>query len=252
MPSPLFAAITLGFYSLILYSGCAGQRQTYFAPSSIETLEYYPFQVKGYENTYPKRRIEILPAIDARDFKDTGGVDHDPSQGHPAIGVITDQSAKIEQRLYGPPLDTMVQGAIARAAGEAGLVATQTPLGLKPALAARDADYLLATKITRLWLDRHRGPDNQAGETWFAAAAVGLEVAIYKPPFDVPFWQGESSATYDDPPAPGSGQNPTEDETPIYDQPGQELSVALTRAVAGVFKRESLRVLITQDSAARR
>jgi hypothetical protein len=36
---------------------------------------------------------------------------------------------------------------------------------------------------------------------------------------------------------------------PIYDHPGEVLSVALTRAVAGIFKREALHQLIVQDSS---
>ena len=59
--------------------------------------------------------------------------------------------------------------------------------------------------------------------------------------------QGDSDAAYDDPPLSANTGNP-EDETEIYDQPGQVLSVALTRAVAGIFKRNDLRTLISQDS----
>jgi len=71
-------------------------------------------------------------------------------------------------------------------------------------------------------------------------------VAIYKPPFPVPFWQSSSAAEYNDPPTPAAGARP-EDETEIYDQPGEVLSVALTRAVAGIFRRDDLRTLVLQD-----
>lgn len=223
------------------------QRQIYMEPTSVQTVEYYPFQVKGYQRTYPKRVIVVAAVIDARDFKDVSGVSHEPDNGHPAVGVIRDESGKIDQRLYGPPLEPLVQNAIARAASEAGMMAASTPLPLKQALGARNADYILEAKITRCWVTKHRGPDNQAGPTWFAAADVTLDAAIYKPPFNVPFWQGESAANYSDPPAPAAGAAP-EDETEIYDQPGQVLSVALTRAVAGIFKRDNLHTLIVEDS----
>jgi hypothetical protein len=73
-----------------------------------------------------------------------------------------------------------------------------------------------------------------------------LKVDIYKPPFAIPFWQGVSTDTYNDPPADnGSGMG---DEIPIYAHPGQVLSVALTRAVAGIFKREPLHALVIQDT----
>jgi len=118
---------------------------------------------------------------------------------------------------------------------------------LKRALAERPAEYLVEAKIARFWVDKHRGRDNAAGPTWSASAEVALDVVVYKSPFDVPFWQGESDATYDDPPAPVAGTAP-EDETEIYDDPGQVLSVALTRAAAGIFKRDDLRTLIIEDS----
>ena len=216
-------------------------------PASIETVEYYPFQVKGYENTYPKRRVVVVPALDARDFSDAGGTSHEPYEGHPAIGVVLGRTGKIYQRLYGPPLDPLIEDAIAHAAQEAGMIATAAPLPLKRELAARDCDYVIAAKVTRLWVNKHRGPDTEGGVTWFAAAEVALDVSIYKPPFDVAFWEGESAAVYNDPPPPTPGMS-ADDEMEIYDQPGQVLSVALTRAVAGIFKRDSLHALLVQDS----
>lgn len=223
------------------------QRQIYMRPVSIETVEYYPFQVKGYENTYPARRIVVIPPVDKRDFADVGGVSREPEDGHPAVGVILDQSGKIDQRLYGPPLEELFQSALASAAREAGMVSSTTALGLKPTLDKPGADYVMATEIKRCWVNKHRGPDDPTGATWSAAADVSLAVAIYKPPFSVPFWQGDSVATFDDPPPPTNGGGP-EDDTEIYDQPGQVLSVALTRAVAGIFKRDDLRTLLVQDS----
>lgn len=236
-------------FVILCFAGCSStsQRQVYMRPVSIENVEYYPFQVKGYQNSYPARHIVVIPPIDKRDFKDTGGVGHEPEDGHPAIGVILDQSGKIDQRLYGPPLEELIQNAVSSAGREAGMVSSITALGLKPTLAAPGADYVMATEIRRCWVNKHRGPDDSAGATWSSAADVSLEVAIYKPPFSVPFWQGESLATFNDPPLSTNGGGP-DDDTQIYDQPGQVLSVALTRAVAGIFKRDDLRTLIIQDS----
>jgi hypothetical protein len=226
---------------------CSSANERIEPLTSIQTLQYYPFQVKGYQNSYPKRRVIVLAAIDARDFKDISGASHSPQNGNPAIGVIRDKSGEIVQRLYGPALELLVQQAIAQAAQEAGMVSSSSSLPLKQALFSVQAQYLIAPKIARLWVDKHRGPDNSAGPTWSATAEVALDVEIYKPPFEVPFWQGESEATYDDPPPPAAGTAP-EDETEIYDDPGQVLSVGLTRAAAGIFKRDDLHTLITQDS----
>jgi len=232
---------------LAFISACATTSERMEPLTSTQALQYYPFQVKGYQNTYPKRRVMVLAASDARDFKDISGAAHMPDNGNPAIGVIRDKSGEIIQRLYGPALESLVQQSITQAAQEAGMISSSSDLPLKEALDSRQAQYLITAKIARFWVDKHRGPDDAAGPTWSATAEVALDVIVYKTPFEVPFWQGESDATYDDPPAPVAGIAP-EDETEIYDDPGQVLSVGLTRAVAGIFKRDDLHTLITEDS----
>jgi hypothetical protein len=234
-------------FSLAFISACATTSERIEPLTSVQALQYYPFQVKGYQNTYPKRRVMVLAAADARDFKDTSGVAHLSDNGNPAIGVIRDKSGEIVQRLYGPALEPLVQQSITQAAQEAGMISSSSDIPLNLALSSSQAQYLIAAKIARFWVDKHRGPDNAAGPTWSATAEVALDVVVYKPPFEVPFWQGESDATYDDPPAPVAGIAP-EDETEIYDDPGQVLSVGLTRAVAGIFRRDDLHTLITEDT----
>jgi hypothetical protein len=81
---------------------------------------------------------------------------------------------------------------------------------------------------------------------WRSSAEVALEITIYKAPFSVPFWTGTSADTYFDPPVGSFGLG-SEDEAGIYDYPGQVLSVALTRAVAGVFEKEDFRNLVLDD-----
>jgi len=107
-------------------------------------------------------------------------------------------------------------------------------------------DYVLVSKITRGWASKHHGADGQFGPIWTTEARFRLDVTVYKPPFTVPFWQGASSSIYTDPPVGSFGLGP-EDEAGIYDEPGQVLSVALTRAVAGIFDRPELRTLVQGD-----
>lgn len=233
---------------LACLAGCATpQDESAPPPTSIQAVQYYPFQVKGYQNTYPNRRAVVTAATDSRDFTDVGGADHAPSDDHPAIGMVLNQRGKVMERLYGPALESLVQEAIAHAATESGMSASTTPLALKPELAARNADYVIAPRVLRCWVTKSRGPDHPDGPLWHAAAVVTLEAAIYKPPFAVPFWQGQVSATYADPPPPVNGAS-VGDETEIYDQPGEVLSVALTRAVAEIFKRDDLHTLLEQDT----
>ena len=250
--SQLLAA-ALAAMAAALLAACATTVQQEIAaepPTAIETLTYFPFQVKGYQNSYPRRRILVLMPIDARDFKDTAGQSHAPEDGNPATGVMLGLDGAVVQRIYSSPLGPIVQGAIARSADEAGMLATASNDTLAAALKESNEDYVLTSRITRCWVNRHTGTDvngpPSAGPGWFTTADVALDVTVYKPPFDVAFWQGESAATYNDPPADnGSGMG---DDVPIYDRPSEVLSVALTRAVAGIFKREALHALIVQDT----
>jgi hypothetical protein len=242
-----FRTVAIGGLALWLV-GCATSQNENIAPTdSVQTVQYYPFQVKGYENTYPKRRVVVLSATDNRDFKDVGDVNHEPNQGHPAIGTVVNQQGKVIQRLYGPTLEVLIQQAVAHAATEAGMIATTTILPLKQELTARRADYVITIKILRCWVTKSRGPDRPDGPNWHAASVVTLEAAVYKPPFEVAFWQGQVSATYTDPPTLVNGVS-LDEEAEIYDQPGEVLSVALTRAVAEIFKRDDLHTLIDQDT----
>ena len=249
--SQLLAA-AVGAMAVALMAACATTVQQEIAnepPTAVETLAYFPFQVKGYQNSYPRRRILVLMPVDARDFKDAGGQSHAPADGNPATGVMLGPDGSVVQRVYSSPLGAIVQDAIVRAADEAGMVATSSNEALEVALKETNEDYILAGKITRCWVNKHTGADDSqpsAGPGWFTTAEVALDITIYKPPFDVAFWQGESAATYNDPPADnGSGMG---DDVSIYDRPSQVLSVALTRAVAGIFKREALHALIVQDT----
>jgi hypothetical protein len=239
--------VFLCFPLLVFASACATTSEQMQPLTSILAVQYYPFLVKGYQNTYPKRRVMVLAAADNRDFKDTSGAAHLPDNGNPAIGVIRGKNGEIVQRLYGPPLEPLVQQSITQAAQEAGMISSSSSMPVKEALNSRQAQYVVGTRIARFWVDKHRGPDSTDGPMWSASAEVTLDVVVYKAPFEVPFWQGESDATYDDPPAPVAGSAP-EDETEIYDDPGQVLSIGLTRAAAGIFKRDDLRTLITEDS----
>jgi hypothetical protein len=241
------AALACGM--LLLLTSCA---TTYhenlgIPPVSFQTLQYYPFLVKGYQKTFPAKHIVVLTAADARSFKDAGSVNHEPYQGHPAIGVVLDRQGVVAQRLYAPDFGPLMRDAIVQSAQEAGMSSSASPLELKDALKAHGADYVLLVKITGLWVVKQRGADSEDGPDWFSAADVTLDVTIYKPPFAVPFWQGPSIADYNDPPKPAAGAQP-EDETEIYDQPGEVLSVALTRAVAGIFEHDDLHTLVEQDS----
>jgi ABC-type uncharacterized transport system auxiliary subunit len=230
-------------------AGCAAVGLQYgppLEPISMQKLEYYPYQVKGYQSSYPQRTVLVLRPVEAREFLDSGTNDHAPHGDDPAIGITRNQNGKVVQRLYSDPLGPIVQNALAGSAEEAGMT---------PRLSSKDhyqpgkllnADYVLASRITRCWVIKRHGPDGSYGPVWATSADFAIDVAIYKPPFSVAFWRGTSQSTYNDPPVGSFGLGP-EDEAGIYDEPGEVLSVALTRAVAGIFQRPDLRTLVMQD-----
>lgn len=223
-----------------LGGGGSGQPST---PTSVQTLEYYPYQVKGYQNSYPHRTILILLPTDSRDPNAPNAAALD---GQPAIGIVTDQSESIIQRLYSQPLGPIVQNAIARSAEEAGFNSSATNQSAYAGDKTLTTDYVLAALITKCWVKKHRGLDGRFGPTWSTEADFTLQVTVYKPPFKVPFWQGSSNQSYFDPPIGSFGLGP-DDEAGIYDDPGQVLSVAMTRAVAGIFQRDDFRALVEGD-----
>ncbi len=221
-------------------------------PVSNQTLEYYPRQVKGYQNSYPPRRILILPIQDAREFNDPSSASHAPDEnGNPQIGVVLGGDHQVMQRVYGQPLGPIVQRSLASSAQEAGLTTFASEDSLESALKKTNLEYVMSSKLMRCWVKKMRGPDGRFGPTWTTSAEFAIDVAIYKPPFHTPFWQGTSASTYEDPPIGAFGAGP-EDDTSIYDEPGQVLSVAMTRAVAGTFRRSDLRSLILEDVVLRR
>lgn len=234
---------------VLVLAGCATQEQEIakLPPTSVENVVYYPSLVKGYENTYPQRRLSVIPVVDARDAQAVeGGIA--PLDGRSLIGLVLNSEGKIAQRLYGPPLDSLTQDGIVKCANETGISASTSPLPLKEALEVRKSDYVVAAKILHLWVTRDRVANaGGGGGMWRTVADVQLEVAIYKPPFNVAFWQGQSSGSFIDPP-PMIGVGSIDDSLALYDHPGEDLSVAFTRAVAGIFKRDDLHTLISEDT----
>ena len=172
-------------------SGCAtvGMSNTPApATTSVQTVEYYPFLVKGYQNSFPHRSILILIPTDARNMGETGVSDTAPLNGNPAVGVAVDKDGNITQRHYAAPLGPILQKAIARSADEAGLTAFSSidsayKSGVKNANA-----YVLESKITKCWVKKTRA-DGRFGPMFRTVADFRIEVSIYKPPFSVPFWR---------------------------------------------------------------
>ncbi len=228
-----------------LLAGCSAVDTTSnLAPASNQTLEFYPGLVKGFEHTYPSRHLIVLAVTDACETKNQGS-DGDGQQ----IGTTVDTRGETIQNLYTTGLAGIVQNALVQAAQEAGMTSiasSQSQYAARPL----DADYVLESKVVKCWVKKQRVVDNDKNGSWQTQAEFAIDATIYKPPFQVPFWQGDSSETYSDPP-----DNPgmmSEDQASIYDQPGEVLSVAFTRSVEGIFKRGNLHSLIVQDHVLRR
>ncbi len=177
---------------------------------------------------------------------ETGVSDTGPLNGNPAVGVAVDKDGNVTQRLYGAPLGSILQKAIARSADEAGLTAfSSVDSAYKSGVKNANA-YVLESKITKCWVKKSQSAGSHFGPMFRTVADFRIEVSIYKPPFSVPFWSGATSDTYYDPPVGSFGLGP-DDEAGIYDEPGQVLSVAMTRTVAQIFERQDLRNLMLED-----
>jgi hypothetical protein len=244
-PRTIIAAATL-----FLAAGCAtsggGAGGAPTVPTSIQTIEYYPYQVKGYQSTFPRRTVLVLLPNDEREFPASNGSDHAPLDGRPAIGVVMDRDGDVVQRLYSDQLGPAIQKAIAGAAQEAGMTAEVADYADYTPDKAKNIDYVIATIIKRCWVSKRRGADSRDGEVWTTSADFALDVIVFKPPFKIPFWRDALQSTYNDPPVGSFGLGP-EDETGIYDEPGEVLSVALTRGIAAIFERQDFRTLVKQD-----
>jgi hypothetical protein len=240
----LLLALIAGLWgcSTAVNEGTAQQPAT-----SLQTLEYYPELVKGYQNSYPARRVLVLASVDAREFSDPTATIHAPDQGNPAIGVVLDADGSVTQLLYSPPFLSVVQKAIERSAEEAGMVALDSSESSYLGVRKKGEDYVLENRIVRCWVKKQRGRgDGSHGPIWQTTAEFAIDATLYKPPFRVAYWQGHSTAQFSDPPL-NHPLGSADDNGAIYDEPGQVMSVAFTRAVAGIFDRDDLRTLITQD-----
>lgn len=186
----------------------------------------------------------VLSVTDACD--NSGQVPTQDSGPGQLIGVTLDARGQRIQRLYVSDLAGLVQKALEQAIQEAGMIPSESTVAQYTAQPA-NADYVLQTKIVKCWVKKQRVVDNDQNPNWQTVAEFELDATIYKPPFQVPFWHGVSSETYSDPPD-SPGLMP-EDQASIYDEPGEVLSVAFTRSVEGLFKRNELHSLIAEDRA---
>jgi hypothetical protein len=249
MKRSLVQRIVMSAAMLLTMAACAtstGGNGEPTVTTSIQKLEYYPYLIKGYQDTFPRRSILVLIPTDDRDFTGSNPANHLPLDGKPAIGAVIGKDGKVEQRLYADPLGLTVQKAIAGSAEEAGMSPQMANYEDYTPDKSKTEDYVMATVIKRCWVNKRRGPDGENGPVWSTAADFAIDVIVFKPPFKIPFWQAALQSTYNDPPVGSFGLGP-EDEAGIYDHPGEVLSVALTRAVAGIFERQDFRTLVRQD-----
>lgn len=249
---PLFIRTVMRFAISGLLAGCAmiGQPEPSIPAVSIEPLEYYTGEVKGYQKSYPDAHVLVLPPVDRRQlpvFKDRSDIGLGVPGDGAEVGVISDQNGSIVQRIYAPPVEPMVQSALSKSAKEAGLTPEVSNEALESALRQVHEDYVLASQVTNCWVVK-RPVKNLEGDTiWVTEAVFALAVQVYKPPFQVAFWHGNGAVDYSDPTLGYDGMAFI-DSVAMYDRPGQVLSVALTRAVAAIFANDKLQELVTEDS----
>jgi hypothetical protein len=235
--------------AIVWVAGCSTGQPTQVngsAPPSVQQIQYYPYQVKGYQNSYPGRRMLILMPSDVHRPPAESRISTDRYGDDVPVGLSEGENGQVAFELYTPPLGPIVQDALRQSAHEAGLVSSvSSGTAYQPGKDLK-VGYVMQSQIVQFWVTKKLGPGGDAGPAWFTQANVALDVTVYKPPFTVPFWQGSGAATYEDPPIDSPNASP-EDETAIYDKPGEVLSVAMTRAVASIFNRSDLHALVIGD-----
>jgi hypothetical protein len=215
--------------------------------ASVESIQYYPRFVKGYEDSFPLRPIMVLLPVDQREFPGRWSRDHQPLNGDPAIGAVLDAKGDVIKKLYSKPFLDLVQKALGHAAAEAGMTPVfSNQTSYESVLPSSPPAYVLASRVTRCWVERKLDPNGNGPGVWRSWAEFDLEATVYRVPYRVPFWQTKSVSVFYDPP-PDTFDPGLASETALYETSGEVLSVALTRAVAGIFNHYQLRNLIAQD-----
>ncbi len=212
----MFARAALAAAIAILCAACQ--------PGQPLKLHYLPGFVPGSENVFRPVKIAVAPVAGPG------------ASGRIEVGAIYSADGMLEKSLYVADAGPIVTRALMRGLGDAGLkpVALDTPPpdGKPPP----GADYLMTTELEQMSVDKHFGAQKTVhGQYFTMKAAVRIKFSLASRAGGT-VYAGELTGLEQEPPTPVGH----EEFLPLETEPGESLSVAMSRAVGALMLQPNL------------
>jgi hypothetical protein len=215
-------AIALAF-ALAIAPGCKS------APTL--RLHYLPGFVPGSERIFGPVRIAVLPADGAL------------ATGRVRVGGVYSAEGSVERSFYAEDLGGAVTAAVIRALADAGLKPVASgPLRHGAASLPVGVDYVLASSIELSSINQRFGAEQTVHGQYFEMKAKVRIKFTLSSRANPDLYTGEVLGTEDEPPAPVGG----EVFLPLETDPGESMSVALSRAVGALMLQSAFRNALPQ------
>ncbi len=220
------AAALAGLTAMAVALGCKS------APAL--RLHYLPGFVPGSERVFGPVRIAVLP---------TGGA---VASGRVRVGGVYSAQGLVDQSFYVENLGGVINRAVIRALGDAGLKPVASgPLRRGAASLPVGIDYMLATSIEEASINQRFGTEQTVHGQYFqmrAKVRIRFTLSSRASPN---LYTGEILGTEDEPPPPVGG----EVFLPLETEPEESMSVAMSRAIGALMLQPGFRDALPQVSS---
>jgi hypothetical protein len=187
-------------------------------------VRYLPGFVPGSEHIFHPARIAVFPAMG------------EMAPGRVKVGAIYAADGTLQHDLYANDLGATVTAAVMRSLADAGLKPTLLASASPKDLPA-GVDFLLVTTIQEVSVFKRFGAEKTVHGQYFTMQSrvkLGFELSSRAAPVR---FKGATTGTEDEPPPPVH----KEIFLPLETDPGESLSVALSRAVGALMLQSGFR-----------
>ncbi len=196
-------------------------------------LHYLPGFVPGSERIFGPVRIAVLPP--------DGAI----ATGRVRVGGVYSADGTVERSFYAEDLGGVVSAAVIRALADAGLKPVASgPLRRGAASLPVGIDYVLATSIELASINQRFGTEQTVHGQYFEMKAKVRIKFTLSSRANPDLYTGEILGAENEPPAPVGG----EVFLPLETDPGESMSVALSRAVGALMLQSGFRTALPQAS----
>jgi hypothetical protein len=196
-------------------------------------LHYLPGFVPGSERIFGPVRVAVLPA--------DGAI----ARGRVRVGGVYSAEGSVEHSFYAEDLGAVVTDAVTRALSGAGLKPIASgPLRHGAASLPVGVDYMLATSIEEASINQRFGTEQTVHGQYFEMKAKVRIKFTLSSRANPDLYTGEILGTEDEPPAPVGG----EVFLPLETDPGESMSVAMSRAIGALMLQPGFRGALPQVS----